>query len=349
MSGSGLSISVVVPALNAEETIGLCLESLQRQRSPACEVIVVDNGSRDRTTEIVSRASSRSPVPPTILLTEQKPGPSAARNRGIRAAQGDVVAFTDADCVASPNWLHDLAPAFADDMIDGVAGNIRGYQPHTLLDKFQSLFTLRHGLGREQIFDRYTLTEGGFPTANLAVRREILEKIGGFNESLPIYTEDHDLCRRIYREGGRIKAIPGGAVFHIHRRTLLRFLRQSFGFGRGHAQLLDTSSARMVLLQLPFRTLQTERLPGRIWLNLVSLDKKVAVLLALALAYPPASVLLPLYLLSLTRRVRARGRSAGEETGWGEGIGMVSLLLLKDLAIDCGRWYGSIRHRVVCL
>jgi glycosyltransferase involved in cell wall biosynthesis len=93
--------SVIVPMRNASAWIEECLDALQRQEFPGgdYEIIVVDNCSSD---DSASRVQQR---PQITLLDEPVPGSYAARNRGIRAASGDVIAFIDADCVAQPGWL----------------------------------------------------------------------------------------------------------------------------------------------------------------------------------------------------------------------------------------------------
>src|SRR5260370_26945355 len=103
------SVSVVIPVLNGEATIGELLGALLTQRDPpaATEVIVVDNGSVDATRDIVRRAG-------VTLLEEPVRGPAAARNCGLRQARGDVVAHLDADTLPTSRWLAELVAPFAD-------------------------------------------------------------------------------------------------------------------------------------------------------------------------------------------------------------------------------------------
>jgi glycosyltransferase involved in cell wall biosynthesis len=343
------SVSVVIPARNAARTMPACLEALARLEPAPTEVIIVDNGSTDESLRIVDSFVQSHPLLPIRVMREPRLGASAARNAGIRAAKGDIVAFTDADCVVTPTWLAELLNTLTDSTISAVAANIEGYRSETLLEKFQSVFTLRPGRAQEEIFCRYTLTSGGFPTANLAVRKQTLDVIRGFDESFEIYGEDHDLCRRIYAIGGRIKAIPSGTVHHIHRPTLWRFLVQNFCFGRGHAHLLRRSFLRVWRLDLPGWTTCSESVAGRVWIDLTLLDKKLLALLVLAIAYPPVALVAVVYLVRVLHQVRAHVRSAGVAADLPELSGMAGLFLLKCLAIDCGRWYGSVRHRVVCI
>src|SRR5262249_3385794 len=102
-------ISVIVPFYNAERYIQDCIRGLLAQNFPenAYEIIMVDNNSTDASTSIVKQQ------PHITLLTEQKQGAYAARNRGLTAARGSVIAFTDPDCVPDPHWLQQIAMTFA--------------------------------------------------------------------------------------------------------------------------------------------------------------------------------------------------------------------------------------------
>ncbi len=175
-----LNISVVIPVYNGAATIEVCLTSLLHQSVAPLEVIVVDNGSSDGTQELVDRFAEAHPKLQLFRVTEQRRGPSAARNRGVAASRGEIVAFTDADCVADVDWLRDVQEAFRNHEPGIVAGNIEGHRPTNLVQEFLSLYTLK-GFTRSRTFHQFTLTEGGFPTANLAVRREVFDAVGGFD------------------------------------------------------------------------------------------------------------------------------------------------------------------------
>ncbi len=106
-------ISIVVAAKNAETMIGKCLDSIQKLSWPNYEVIVIDDGSLDRTGAIARSC------PKVKLLRTNGVGRSQARNLGVQAAQGDFVVFTDADCMVDQNWLNALLEGFVSDDIAG--------------------------------------------------------------------------------------------------------------------------------------------------------------------------------------------------------------------------------------
>ncbi len=221
-------ISIVVPALNAERTIGRCLEALVHVDYPRerHEIVLVDNASSDRTADIAKRY-------PVRYLVEERRGPSFARNRGIEASRGDIVASTDSDCLATTGWLRELVNAFADERVGGVAGEILAYPPQTPAERYAA--RIRH------LSPQRYLRRPVFPfavTANLAFRREVFDRIGLLDVSSPRGGESTDLCTRFFRGTGlRLAYAPKAIVFHEHRSTTWEFVRQQWGYGRGHAYL----------------------------------------------------------------------------------------------------------------
>jgi glycosyltransferase involved in cell wall biosynthesis len=221
------TLSVVVPVLNGERTLGSCLTSILRADYPTDrrEIIVVDNGSSDGTRDLAGRY-------PVRALSESRRGPAAARNRGIAAASGEIVAFTDADCVASRGWLRQIARSFVEGAA-GVAGEILPFPPSTPAERYAA--RIRHLSP-----DRY-LGRALFPfavTANLSFRRELFERIGGFDVDSPRGGESTDFCTRFSRATGeRLHFARAAVVFHRHRQTAWDLFRQHCGYGRGHAYL----------------------------------------------------------------------------------------------------------------
>ncbi|MEK6276719.1 MAG: glycosyltransferase [Actinomycetota bacterium] len=217
-------VSVVVAAPDAEGELDRCLASLLDIDYPAgrYELLIVDNGSRDRTAEIVKRFPVRN-------LDEPRSRVSHARNAGIRASRGDVVAFTDPDCLVSKQWLLELASGFADPDVDAVAGAIVPYPPRTHAELYAAR---RRSHSQERVLS-HPLRPFAM-TPNLAFRREIFDRVGLFDTRFPGGGwEDADLCWRFSRDGAKIRYAPRAVVFHRYRATAREFLVQQYRYGYG--------------------------------------------------------------------------------------------------------------------
>jgi GT2 family glycosyltransferase len=312
------------------------------------EILLVDNDSSDESRELLrafarDRAAGRARV-----VEEPKRGASPARNAGIRMARGEVIAFTDADCAPEPVWIRHLMEPLRDPAVGGSAGRVVPAPAASLVELFSALYTLRLP-DRPAAQRQWTPWQGGYPTANLAVRRALVEALGGFDESVGIYGEDYDLCARLYARGATIVYVPAARVAHHHRTTLAGMLRQAFGFGRAHPYLLRRHAGRGLWLDLPWRPLVWRRCPIPAWVDLASADKKVLVVLVLGAIFAPILLLLPLYALWLAVAAGRRARELGASVSPQASLGLAGLLVLKSAAMTAGRWWGSIRYGSLCL
>lgn len=341
------SVSVVVPVFNGEETIGACLQSLLNQTRPPHEVIVVDNGSTDRTIETIKGFSQEHQGLNLVLVSESVKGPAACRNRGVALSQSEIICFTDADCVPDSDWTRDVAEAFSVSDVGAVAGNLYGYKPSGVIQEFLSLYTLR-GLADDRIFQQYTLTEGGFATANLSVRRKVFDEAGGFDQSMR-YGEDHDLCVRIMEQGHKLRYVPNAVVYHIHRNSLKGFVRQSFFTGMAQADLLRKYHSGVLLMEMPGRTFRREPYARRIWVKGITADKKLIVLTALWIFISWGWLLPLLYCLYLVLSVANKARATGIRYVSMRPFIWTGLLIIKSILVTAGRWSGSLRYGVICL
>jgi glycosyltransferase involved in cell wall biosynthesis len=341
------TVSVVVPVYNAEQTIEACLESLLEQSHSPLEVILVDNGSTDRTSEKVDAFARRHRSTNLVLVSEKERGPAVCRNTGVRLSKGDILCFTDSDCVTDADWIRDVLEAFRISDVGAVAGNIFGYQPSNRIQQFLSLYTLR-GAPQDRSFDHFSLTEGGFATANLSVRRKVFDAAGGFDEDMR-YGEDHDLCSRIMDSGYRLQYIHKAVVHHIHRRTFRDFVRQSFFSGIGHAHLLQKYRHGVFLMEFIGRCFRKEPFHRRIWINAISADKKLLVLALFGL-FAAWGWLLPLvYGLHLANRTSQKAKAVNIPSAVTNSIILAGLLVIKSFCMTLGRWTGSFRYGVICL
>lgn len=215
------TVSVIVPAYNAEATIGACLESLLAQARAPDEIVVVDDASTDGTAGVISR------YPVKLIRLARNGGPGVARNEGARVAAGDILAFTDSDCVAPPDWLARLEREFDDEGIVAVTGGYAG----TTAPGFLPL--LQHLVLRER---QATLPDeiASTITSNFACRRRAFEAVGGFplycrkrDPRRPVWgNEDEELGFLLTRAGGRIRWLRDAGVLHRFRPGLGGYLRQ---------------------------------------------------------------------------------------------------------------------------
>jgi cellulose synthase/poly-beta-1,6-N-acetylglucosamine synthase-like glycosyltransferase len=196
-----------VPVYNGQATVGRCIEALLAQDYPADrrEIIIVDNNSTDGTSDIVGRY-------PVILVYERAVQTSyAARNCGIRHARGDIVAFTDADCIPHGDWLTHLGAGFTESVVVGVAGAVL---PATTSNLIASFLAETNPVRSRAINGLWYVI-----TANAAYRRGALLAVGGFRSEL-FTAGDIDLSLRLQLEGqGFIVSAPEAIVRHEYGTT----------------------------------------------------------------------------------------------------------------------------------
>jgi GT2 family glycosyltransferase len=218
--------SVVVATYNGARTLQNCLESLNRLNYPDYEVIVVDDGSTDATAEVAKLFLT------VRYIRQTNQGLSAARNTGIRAAQGEIVAFTDDDCRADEDWLYYLV----DDLLQGDFVGIGG---HNFLPPEDSCVATAvvvspGGPAHVMLTDREA---EHIPGCNMAFYKWALEEVGMFN---PIYRkagDDVDLCWRLQERNFAIGFSAAGFVWHYRRSTVKAYLKQQAGYGEAEALL----------------------------------------------------------------------------------------------------------------
>jgi GT2 family glycosyltransferase len=341
-----VDISIIVPIRNAIRTLPFCLAALERLDPAPRELVLVDNGSSDGSLELIQQFAQRHA--PVRVIKEGKRGASAARNAGIQEASGEVIAFTDADCAPEKDWLDELHRPFADGGVGGVAGRVLGRTSSAALELFSTLYTFQTP-DETRRHSRWSPWSGGYPTANLAVRRRLLQDLHGFDESVMLYGEDYDLCARIYERGRAILYTPAAKVLHYHRTTLSGLLRQAFGFGRSHAYLFRRHGPKGLWVDLPGRPVSWPNAPISAWVDIASPDKKLLSLLGLGLLYGPALGLLLVYsgwlVAVATRRARREGWNMSPMTA----CEVAMLLVLKAGAMTAGRCWGSLKYASVCI
>src|SRR5207253_309302 len=221
----GPSISVVVCSYNGSRTIRACLDGLRRLEYPDFEVIVVDDGSTDMTASIARE------YPFQVVRTPNR-GLSSARNTGLAAATGEIVAYIDDDAWPDPHWLTYLAASFVGTAHAGAGGpnlpppgdgwiaecvaHAPGGPTHILLSDQQA----EH-----------------LPGCNMAFRRAQLEAIGGFDARFRAAGDDVDVCWRVQERGWTLGFHAAAMVWHHRRNSVRAYWKQQVGYGRAEALL----------------------------------------------------------------------------------------------------------------
>jgi GT2 family glycosyltransferase len=219
-------ISVVVCTHNGSHTLAECLQGLQCLDYPNYETIVVDDGSTD---DVALIARSFSSV--RLIQTENR-GLSRARNTGMEAATGEIIAYIDDDAWPDPQWLKYLATLLIDTQHAGVGGP--NLAPPG--DGFRAECVAHAPGGPNHVLITDTLAEH-VPGCNMAFRKSALQAIGGFDAQFRIAGDDVDLCWRLQKQGMTIGFSPAAIVWH-HRRSRFRaYWKQQLNYGRAEAML----------------------------------------------------------------------------------------------------------------
>lgn len=219
-------VSVVVASYNGARTLTACLESLQNLNYPDYEVILVDDGSTDETPEIARR------FPSVRNIRQINLGLSAARNAGIAAAKGEIVAFTDSDCRADEDWLHYLVGDLLDSEFAGIGGH--NFLPPDDSPVAAAVMASPGGPAHVMLTDREA---EHIPGCNMAFYKWALEAVGGFDPVFRKAGDDVDVCWRLQEQGYKIGFSPAGFVWHYRRSTIKAYLRQQAGYGEAEALL----------------------------------------------------------------------------------------------------------------
>ena len=241
MSGAGteeggpapLALSLVVCTRDRAHAIGPCLGALAELRSPApWELVLVDNGSRDHTRALLDRFAAEAAGLRVQVASEPRPGLARARNAGVAASRGDVVAFTDDDCLPAPDYVDAVLRVFEDRRIGYMGGRI------ALHDPLDDPITTRDVPEPTPLPPYSFVPAGVIQGANMAVRREVLLRVALFDPALgagtPFPSEDVDLAARAALAGDAGGYFPGPCVRHAHgRRTAAAVARLRAGYSRG--------------------------------------------------------------------------------------------------------------------
>ena len=281
-------VSFIVPALNAEATLGLCLDAILAARANGRqrEVLVIDNGSSDRTVQVAQQRGVRLMSGPRLTV-------AGLRNLGARLSSGDIIALVDADCVIAPHWLEKALGYFADPAVGAVGAPTQIPSGATWVQRAWAVH--RHRDNRPGPVE-------WLPTENLLIRKSAFLGIGGFNEALTT-CEDVDFC---YRLGARYRIMNDPDIQSTHlgeAPTLARFLRKEAWRGRGN--IAGLFSHRLRASELPSVLWPVHHVVGILAL-VATVGYWVAGGSGLCAALTGAMLIAPSLLLALSTVIRVR-------------------------------------------
>ena len=228
-----MRVSVVVPVKNGEAFIGELLESLLNQEEKPYEIIVVDDGSTDRTVEVVKK------YPVKLLFTDGSRGANAGRNIGLKNASGDIVAFIDADCAAPPEWIKTICEELREGTAVCVGGSafLNPKLKGNIIAEYSNdaFFAPMPTFKKRDFITRENLISKRLPNSNnMAVVREVLVKEGlWFDEGFKGGAEEIEILWRLLERGYKILVSNKLYVYHYHRSSLRKLLKQVHNYGRG--------------------------------------------------------------------------------------------------------------------
>jgi cellulose synthase/poly-beta-1,6-N-acetylglucosamine synthase-like glycosyltransferase len=222
-------VSVVIPTYNRSTKLIRCLNSLFDQTYPKdqYEIIIINDGSKDDTENILKQFNERAPC--TFLWVSQKnQGIATATNTGILRSKGDIICFTGDDCIAEKDWIENLVKGFVDDKVGAVGGNVIGYQTTNPIQLYSEDAQI---VNQERFMIKNKLITG-----SAAYRREILTEIQGFDNHLNACV-DVDVSIRTQLLGYRLNYAPDAVVYHDHPATTKNLISQQYRNGIGFVRL----------------------------------------------------------------------------------------------------------------
>ncbi|MBX3011648.1 MAG: sugar transferase [Caldilineaceae bacterium] len=239
----GLLCSVIVPVYNGAATIERCLNALAAQTAlpEHYEIIIVDDGSKDTTHQVVQQWIAAHPQWQARVVHQANAGPSAARNHGAQVAQAALLFFTDADCAPTPTWIHAMLAKFVDAEVIGVKGAYLTDRPEFVPRFVQAEYADRYDRMRQQ-------TKIDFiDTYSAGYRRDVFLANGGFDTIFTTASvEDQEFSFRLAQKGYDLRFVPEAQVYHAHDRDVWDYARRKYLIGYWKALLTRWHPERMV-------------------------------------------------------------------------------------------------------
>lgn len=205
-------VTFYVPCYNAERFIAACMEGALAQTYPISEILIIDDGSSDKTLDIANK------YPVCIIRHEKNHGLGSARNTALKHAKGDFIASVDADVMPDKYWLEYLIVNFVSDEIGGVGGKLLEEKTLTVVDRWRQVNMAQHWGERRKV-NPYTITGG-----NTVYRKKCLKEIGGYHEKFTTNHEDTDLSLRVRMLHYKLIYDPRAIAHHLRTDSLKSLL-----------------------------------------------------------------------------------------------------------------------------
>jgi len=212
--------SIVIPTYNSSRVLRRCLEAIKRFEYPEFEIIVVDDGSTDDTDSMIKD------YPDVKYIRQTNQGPAAARNKGAEAASGELIFFTDADCVPPPDILARYVSHFINSDHVGMGGGYRTFNADKPVARY---------IGREIQYRHRQARTGrimAFGTYNCVFSRQVFLAAGGFDTEFKYASgEDFDFCYRLVESGHKLAFESDIFVWHEHPDSIANYFKQQYKRG----------------------------------------------------------------------------------------------------------------------
>jgi len=231
--------SVIIPMYNSENTIIETLSGLAKQTRQDFEVIVVDDGSTDRSSNLVEEYKKSSELN-IKLIKQENLGPAKARNKGVENAKSDIILFLDSDCIPIENWLEEMTKPISKETV-GCSCRYKVKNKGSLIARYIDYEIARR---HEKMAGKVVDTIGSYSACYL---KDVFDKVGGFNTSYRIASgEDFDLSFKIGELGYKLKFINTTFVYHYHPETLRKYLKQQFMRGYWRVEMYLRSKEKIL-------------------------------------------------------------------------------------------------------
>lgn len=243
-------ISIIISVYNEERTLGQCLYSLLALNYPSYEIIMINDASKDNTLTILQEYQKKSKKIKIVTYSINK-GVPGARNEGMKAAQGDIFVFTDADATFPEEWPLKLIEPFMENSKIGATGGRDVAPPNQPLIQRCIDYTLTSFIGTAGLRGaKVRLAKYAVTGCNFAVRRTVVQKVGMHNEKIRWRGEEKEWCQRIREAGYQIQFVPDSYILHYRRISLKSFWTQTYKSGKARFDILKVAPGSFQLIHI---------------------------------------------------------------------------------------------------